>query len=52
MVSTLVVLVESLQTPQLAMVMSMLILPPRALLRVELLSLRQVPFWLLWVEVF
>jgi len=47
-----VVLVESLQTPQLVMVMSMLVLPRRALLRVELLSLREVPSWLFWVEVF
>jgi len=51
-VSTLVVLVVSLETLRPAVVMSMLVRPPRALLRVELLSLWQLSPWLHWVEVF
>jgi len=35
-----------------AVVMSMLVRPPRALLRMELLTLRQMASWQLWVEVF
>jgi len=51
-VSTLVVLVESLELMQSSVVMSKLVRPLRALLRVELLSLWQVPKWLLWVDAF